>query len=54
MVNNDASDVGDAAHDGETVHVVTRSPDDSLSYVRLTYDPISRDYRAGTPVIVNP
>jgi hypothetical protein len=52
VINTDTTDVGDALHDGENVHVVTRRTDDSLFYVRLTYDAAARDYRAGTPVLV--
>lgn len=52
VVNADAGDVGDALRDGNTVHVVTRGTDASLSYVNLTFDAAARDYRVAAPVLV--
>jgi hypothetical protein len=52
VVTTDAGDVGDALHDGDTVHVANRHGDGSLYYVRLTFDPATRDYRADPPRLV--
>jgi hypothetical protein len=45
VVDSEVAGIGDALHDGDTVHVVTRLVDGSLHYVRLTFDPAARDYR---------
>ena len=52
VVNPDVGDVGDAFHDGDTVHVVSRQTDDAVYYVRLTFDAAARDYRAEAPRLV--
>src|SRR5688500_13330239 len=52
VVNPDAGDLGDALHDGDTVHVVNRRRDGSLYYVLLRFDPVARDYRADPPLLV--
>lgn len=52
VVSPDAADIGDALLDGGVVHVVSRRTDDSLHYVRLTFDAAARDYRADAPVLV--
>ena len=52
VVNPDAGDAGDARRDGDAVHVVNRRSDGTLYYVRLTFDPATRDYRAAPPVFV--
>ena len=52
VINPDAGDAGDARRDGDTVHVVSRRSDGALYYVRLTFDPATRDYRAAAPVLV--
>jgi hypothetical protein len=52
VISTEAGDVGDALHDGDTVHVVSRHVDDSVYYVRLAFDPATRDYRAAAPQLV--
>ncbi|TQN37904.1 hypothetical protein FHU33_4577 [Blastococcus colisei] len=52
VVTTDAADTGDALRDGDLVHVVSRRSDASLHYVRLTFDPAARDYRADPSVLV--
>lgn len=52
VVNSDAYDAGDAALDGGTVHVSMRQSNGWLVYVRLTFDPATRDYRAAPPQLV--
>jgi hypothetical protein len=52
VVNADVGDVGDALRDGDTVHVLTRSSDASLFYVRLSFDAAARDYRAAPAALV--
>jgi hypothetical protein len=52
VVNADAGDGGDALQDGDTVHVLTRAADQSLYYVRLTFDPAVRSYQVAAPVLV--
>ena len=52
VVNADVGDVGDALSDGDTVHVLTRTTDESLYYVRLSFDAATRDYRAAPGVLV--
>lgn len=52
VVNADAGDAGDALADGDSVHVVNRDSEGQLRYVRLTFDPETRDYSAGTPVLI--
>jgi hypothetical protein len=51
VVNPDAGDLGDALHDGDTVHVVNRRRDGTLYYTRLTFDAGARDYRVAPPVV---
>jgi hypothetical protein len=48
VVNSDTGigSVADVAQDGDTVHVVTRSSDGSLYYVRLSFDAAGGEYRA--------
>ena len=45
VVETDAGLVGDSLREGDTVHVATRRSDESLQYVRLTFDAAARDYR---------
>jgi len=52
VVNSAVGAVGDALPDGDTVHVLTRGIDDSLLYVRLTFEPATRDYRVAAPSLV--
>ena len=52
VVTTDAADVGDALHDGDTVHIANRHGDGALYYVRLAFDPATRDYRADPPRLV--
>lgn len=52
LVSDDILQVGDALHDGDTVHVVNRVVNGDLTYVRLTFDPEARDYRAEPPRLV--
>jgi hypothetical protein len=52
VVNSDVGDVGDALQDGDTVHVLTRSSDASLSYVRLSFDAAAREYQVAPPVLI--
>lgn len=53
VVNADAFDAGDAAPDGDTVHVTSRQSNGWLTYVRLRFDPAARDYTATAPVLVS-
>jgi hypothetical protein len=48
VIGTDVTQVGDALRDGDDVHVVSRLGDDTLQYVRLTFDPAAGEYRAGT------
>ena len=52
VVNPDAIDTGDALRDGDDVHVVTRTSDGSLQYVRLRFDPATREYQVAPSVLV--
>lgn len=52
LVNSNTGSVGDALPDGDAVHVVTRSTDGSLLYVRLSYDAAKRDYHAAPARLV--
>jgi hypothetical protein len=52
VLSTNVQQVGDALPDGDTVHVTQRIPNGDLQYVRLTYDPESREYRASDPVTV--
>ena len=52
VINADTGGVGDAVQAGDVVHTVTRDTADRLLYVRLTYDPAARDYRADAPVLI--
>jgi hypothetical protein len=52
VVESDVAGTGDALHDGDTVHVLTRLVDGSLHYVRLTFDVAARDYRAAPAQLV--
>lgn len=52
VVNNDVGDIGDAVRDGDTVHVATRTVDESLWYLRLSFDPATRDYRVDPPHLI--
>ncbi len=52
VVNPDAGTVGDALRVGDTVHVATRGTDESLQYVRLSFDAAARDYRVAPPSLV--
>ncbi|MDT0277380.1 hypothetical protein [Blastococcus goldschmidtiae] len=54
IVNADTGAVGDALHDGDLVHVATRTADEALRYVRLSFDPAARDYRVGVPSLITP
>jgi hypothetical protein len=50
VINTDTGDIGDALQDGDTVHVLNRSQDGSLFYVRLTFDPAAGEYQVAAPV----
>ena len=52
VLSTNVEQVGDALPDGDTVHIAQRIPNGDLQYVRLTYDPESREYRATDPVTV--
>jgi hypothetical protein len=53
VVNPDAGDVGDAFHDGDTVHVVSRPSDGSLTYSRLSFDAATREYIPGPSALIS-
>ena len=53
VISPDLGDVGDALRDGDLVHVVSRSSDASLIYVRLTFDSATRDYTAAPATLVS-
>ena len=50
VIDADTGDIGDALQEGDTVHVLNRSRDGSLHYVRLTFDPAAGEYRVAPPV----
>ena len=50
VIDTDTGDIGDALHEGDTVHVLNRARDGSLYYVRLTFDPAAGEYRVAPPV----
>jgi hypothetical protein len=50
VINTNAGDIGDALHEGDTVHVLNRSRDGSLWYFRLTFDPAAGEFRVAPPV----
>jgi hypothetical protein len=52
VVNTDVGDIGDALPDGDVVHVATRTADEALRYVRLSFDPAARDWRADPPRLI--
>jgi hypothetical protein len=52
VITSDVDNVGDALHDGNTTHVLSRNRDQSLHYVRLRYDEATRDYQADPPALV--
>lgn len=54
VVNADTGAVGDALQDGDLVHVATRTADEALRYVRLSFDPAAREYRVGAPSLITP
>lgn len=52
VINTDVLQTGDALRDGDDVHVVSRVGTSDLQYVRLTFDPETREYRADAPRLV--
>ena len=46
VITDDVDDVGDALLDGNTTHVLVRESDDEMQYVKLTFDPTTREYTA--------
>jgi hypothetical protein len=52
VLTTDTGEVGDAVQDGESVHVVHRTSNGALYYVRLTFDQAAGEYRAGAPRLV--